>query len=200
MWTQKRIQCQTSPCISQTCIRDRAIYHSSRNTSALIRWNKIIPQRRKRVQKTFSYVVFHPCSPVQKHMSTNSTELCMNMTPLSSLPAWETPGRDVEGQPFPSSCAPSSCAPPMFAEAHQMCSLPQPHEDCHQQPCALPPTSIHMQLPPRFPLSCSRLLQTLPEVSTSTSQTRIRLQEAFTLSSKYCLKYHALIQVFSLTL
>lgn len=74
----------------------------------------------------------------------------MNMTPLSSLPAWETPGRDVEGQPFPSSCAPSSCAPPMFAEAHQMCSLPQPHEDCHQQPCALPPTSIHMQLPPRF--------------------------------------------------
>lgn len=81
-------------CISQTCIRDWAIYCSSKNTSALIRWNKIMPQRWKWVLKIFSNVVFNlllPC--MNTHAGLNSTALWMQMTPLPALPTSEIPHR-----------------------------------------------------------------------------------------------------------
>lgn len=63
-------------CISQTCIRDWAIYCSSKNTSALIRWNKIMPQRWKWVLKIFSNVVFNLLLPVWIHMWVGTSLHC----------------------------------------------------------------------------------------------------------------------------
>lgn len=79
-------------CISQACIRDWAIYCSSKNTSALIRWNKIMAQRWKWVLKIFSNVVYNLLLSCRNtHAGMNCTTLYMKVDSLSSLPTYETP-------------------------------------------------------------------------------------------------------------
>lgn len=81
-------------CTSQTSTRDWAIYCCSKNTSALIRWNKIMPPRWKQVLKIFSNVVFNLLLPwMNTHVDMNSTAPCMQMNPLPSLPTCEIPHR-----------------------------------------------------------------------------------------------------------